>query len=311
MPKVSIVIPTYNCSKYVTDAINYALNQTYKDIEIIVVDDGSVDNTKATLTPFINQDKIHYIYQKNLGSSKARRTGLLFAKGKYVSFWDADDAWENNFLEEMVNSLEKGDFDWVACDNYRLVIDLNGKIKSKSVQIRPSALEANRNLFTLFLNDDLIGSPSRVLGKKKCFLEANIGKDNLTNRTDWAMWLRMTRCNFKLGVVHKPLCKYIIRENGTNWTRKSKNKWIYETYKLLLQYESKYLQSQNLKRIYSNHLWNLARELFYKKQDFNFVLFLLFKSQLISLSFKRIYNSLLNVYKSLLTIKNNNEYISN
>lgn len=91
MPQVSIIIPTYNRARYVTKAIDSVLAQTYKDYEIIVVDDGSKDDTREALKPYI--DKIRYIYQENAGVSAARNTGIRAAKGEWVAFLDSDDEW--------------------------------------------------------------------------------------------------------------------------------------------------------------------------------------------------------------------------
>src|SRR4028119_1061372 len=88
-PRVSVIIPVYNCDRYIQEAIESVLNQTYSDYEIIVVDDGSTDNTRSVLEPYFH--RIHYIYQENQGASAARNRGLQEARGKFVAFLDADD----------------------------------------------------------------------------------------------------------------------------------------------------------------------------------------------------------------------------
>ena len=102
-PLVSIIIPTYNDAKYILQAVNSALAQTYKNIEIIVVDDGSTDNTKELLKNL----KINYIFQENKGLSGARNTGMKLARGKYIALLDADDFYHLERLERQVNFLEK------------------------------------------------------------------------------------------------------------------------------------------------------------------------------------------------------------
>lgn len=87
--KVSIIIPTFNRAKYVCEAIDSTLQQTMKDIEVIVVDDGSTDNTQEKIE--IYKDKIHYIYTQNGGPAHARNIGMRAAQGEYISFLDSDD----------------------------------------------------------------------------------------------------------------------------------------------------------------------------------------------------------------------------
>lgn len=91
MPEVSVIIPTYNRAKYVSQAIDSVLAQTYKDYEIIVVDDGSKDNTRQVLEAY--KDKIIYLYQENAGVSAARNAGIKAAKGEWMAFLDSDDRW--------------------------------------------------------------------------------------------------------------------------------------------------------------------------------------------------------------------------
>jgi len=91
MTTISVIIPTFNRARYVTKAIDSVLAQTYKDYEIIVVDDGSTDNTRQVLSPYM--ERIRYIYQDNAGVSAARNAGIRDAKGEWIAFLDSDDLW--------------------------------------------------------------------------------------------------------------------------------------------------------------------------------------------------------------------------
>lgn len=104
MPKVSVIIPTYNRAEYVTQAIDSVLAQTYTDYEIIVVDDGSTDKTREVLEPYM--DKITYIYQENTGVSAARNRGIKAAKGDWVAFLDSDDEWLPEKLAVQMRAVE-------------------------------------------------------------------------------------------------------------------------------------------------------------------------------------------------------------
>ena len=97
---VSVVIPTYNCGKYICDAVKSVLSQTYKNIEIIIVDDGSTDNTKEALRSYVYNKQIRYIYQKNKGPAASRNLGVEKAEGDFIAFLDADDLWNEKKLKK-------------------------------------------------------------------------------------------------------------------------------------------------------------------------------------------------------------------
>jgi glycosyltransferase involved in cell wall biosynthesis len=103
-PLVTVIIPTYNRSHIVTDAINSVLAQTLKNFQLIIIDDGSTDNTRNVLATY--QGKVEYFYKANGGASSARNVGLRMAKGKYVAFLDSDDIWHSERLEMLVNFME-------------------------------------------------------------------------------------------------------------------------------------------------------------------------------------------------------------
>ncbi|MDR7127724.1 glycosyltransferase involved in cell wall biosynthesis [Algoriphagus sp. 4150] len=98
MPTISVIIPTYNRSHVLPNAIQSVLNQTYEDWELIVVDDGSGDDTKEVIKPYLKDNRIFYFYQENKGVSAARNYGASMANGKYLVFLDSDDLVETNWL---------------------------------------------------------------------------------------------------------------------------------------------------------------------------------------------------------------------
>ena len=125
---VSIIIPTYNSVSFVTEAIDSALNQTFQDFEILVIDDGSTDETKKVLTEKYG-DSIKYLYKENGGVSSARNYGIEKAKGKYIALLDADDVWLPEKLEKQVILLESNG-DIGLC--YTGAIVVNDHLETKS-----------------------------------------------------------------------------------------------------------------------------------------------------------------------------------
>ena len=114
-PLVSVIIPTFNCGRYVEDAVGSVLNQTYRRLEIIIVDDGSTDDTGSKLKKY--KDRVQVVTQENQGSSKARNVGLGLSRGDYVAFLDADDRWRPEKLEwQLACFRELGDVGMVFTD---------------------------------------------------------------------------------------------------------------------------------------------------------------------------------------------------
>ena len=106
-PLVSIVIPAWNAERYIKEAVDSALNQTYPSTEVIVVDDGSIDGTRAILEPYLATKRIIYIYQVNKGLAGARNTGIRAASGEYIALLDSDDLFLPQKIEKQALVLKE------------------------------------------------------------------------------------------------------------------------------------------------------------------------------------------------------------
>lgn len=116
-PLVTVIIPAYNAEKYLKKCLESILGQTYKNLEVIVVDDGSIDGTGIICREFIeNDERIKRIYQENKGAAAARKNGVLHAKGDYICFADADDRMSIDMIQYMVNNI--GQCDMITVGNY-------------------------------------------------------------------------------------------------------------------------------------------------------------------------------------------------
>lgn len=119
--KISIIVPVYNAEKYLRQAIESLINQTLKNIEIILVNDGSIDKSKEICEEYLTKDKrIILINKENGGLAEARNSGMKIATGKYIMFLDADDMFEIDSCENMYNSIEKNKADYVI-GNYQMI----------------------------------------------------------------------------------------------------------------------------------------------------------------------------------------------
>lgn len=133
MDKVSIIVPVYNGSNYLEKCLNSLINQTYKNIEIIVINDGSIDNSLEIIKRYQKNDqRIILIDKKNTGVSDSRNKGIEKATGDYICFLDADDFYENNYVEVMLNIIKKENVDVIRC-NYKVVDEKNELIENGKI----------------------------------------------------------------------------------------------------------------------------------------------------------------------------------
>lgn len=130
---VSVIIPVYNCENYISECLDSILSQTYSNVEVIIVDDGSTDNTKNIIfESYIS--KIKYFYQNNSGAPAARNKGLKKANGEYIIFFDADDRMDSKMIEFMVYSCEV-DSSQLVISNFALIDERGDYIKKNTYEI--------------------------------------------------------------------------------------------------------------------------------------------------------------------------------
>lgn len=170
---ISFIVPCYNAAKYLTDLIKSVQNQTNSNWELILIDDGSTDNTREIVDIFLNDKRIHYIYQNNNGVSNARNHGLKEARGEYITFIDADDWIEKNFVE----SISHVDLANINICGYREIYP-NGKIKT---QCKPSFIYSNSPLETYTVRNSYFRTPWAVVFKHDFINENHLSfREDLT-----------------------------------------------------------------------------------------------------------------------------------
>ncbi len=108
MPKVSVILPAYNCARYLSESISSALAQTFADLELLAIDDGSTDETRDAVSRFLPDARVVYIRQDHLGLSSARNRGIEASRGDYIAFLDGDDLFLKDKIEKQVRALDRG-----------------------------------------------------------------------------------------------------------------------------------------------------------------------------------------------------------
>lgn len=196
---ISVIIPSYNRAATLARAIDSALNQNLGADEIIVVDDGSTDNTAVLITE--KYPDLHYVYQLNQGVSKARNTGIKLAKGEWLAFLDSDDEWLPDKLLQQVLALAK-------TEGYRLIHTDEIWIRN-GVRVNPMKKHAKYggHIFQHCLPLCCI-SPSAVMIHRSLFDEIGLFDENLPACEDYDLWLRICCENPVLFVDQKLIKKY-------------------------------------------------------------------------------------------------------
>lgn len=200
MPKVSIIIPTYNHDRFVCQAVDSALAQTYPDIEVVVVDDGSTDQTQARLTRYAS--RITYIYQENKGLSEARNTGFHAAHGDLILFLDADDQIPAHKLVLQVPVLETRPEFGLVYSGFQYLDETGTRILG---EVRPGRQgQVLRDL----LRRDFFFPPGAAVVRRECLERVGLFDPACSAAADTDMWVRIARAGYAFGYVDELLFQY-------------------------------------------------------------------------------------------------------
>ena len=218
---ISVIIPTYNSEKYIAETLESAINQTYKNIEIIVVDDSSLDKTTKIVKNFIKKDSRIKLFRslKNTVSgtpSYPRNIGIKKANGKYLSFLDSDDLWAKEKLKTQIKHLKKKDI--ISFTDCKYLND--GKFKNESF--------VNKKFINIALSNLpeglLLYNPIRlssVLIKKTVLVEKNFNEDSeISGVEDLEMWLNFSKKNYFKNISYVKERLVFIRRHQNNLTNK-------------------------------------------------------------------------------------------
>jgi glycosyltransferase involved in cell wall biosynthesis len=213
-PLVSVVTPTYNSGNFIAQAIQSVLEQTYQHHEVIVIDDGSTDETKDVLRGF--NSYIKYLYQENRGPSAARNAGIRAARGKYICFLDADDLWVANKLEVQLAFMEHHcDIGLVFSDFEEFDADriLRGSFLAEKVFRYDIVSEIPiREAFMKLVMENFIPT-STIMVRKECFEKVGLFDESLRSVEDRDMLLRIAA---HFGIACIPLVLSKKRVHGSN-----------------------------------------------------------------------------------------------
>ena len=205
-PLVSIIIPSYNMSALAVRAVESVLSQTYKNIEIIVVDDGSTDDTRLRLESF--KEKIRYFYKTNGGVCSARNVGLREARGEFIGLLDSDDTYMPEKVERCLDFLQKNpDFCFVHTDTYLVDSQGNDIERYQHPKSRCAGWITDQLLMGNF-----IANPTNFF-RRECYERCGGYEESLFPPGDWDLWLRISK-EYKIGYIDQPLSRYSVLSNS-------------------------------------------------------------------------------------------------
>ena len=224
-PLVSIIMPAYNCEKYITEAIASVVNQTYPNWELIVIDDGSQDNTINIVEGLALKDKRINLCQNehNIGVSKTRNKGISIAKGQWIAFLDSDDCWAPEKLERQLCISEKHkDVEFIFSASH--FMDENGGLY-KWIMPVPKVV-TYRDL----LKHNVI-SCSSILISRQCLGNNRMISDAI--HEDFALWLEILKNGTIAYGINEPLLIYRVSSNSKSGNKIKSAKMLYKTYRFL------------------------------------------------------------------------------
>ncbi len=224
-PKVSIVIPAYNASALISETMESVFSQTFKDFEVIVVNDGSSDTEELESALDKYMDDMVYVRQANSGAAKARNLAICLSRGEYIAFLDSDDIWLPHKLETQIEFIEKTEFDHVYCDAEFFGETYTGgtymKISPSVGEVNPiSLINASCNVIT-----------SGTILKKEKLEEFGLFDGDGDSFEDFDLWLRLVKNGVKIGYQRKILLKYRVSStslSGSNVARAERNVKVLE-----------------------------------------------------------------------------------
>lgn len=218
---VSIIMPSYNTAKYISDSINSVLYQTYKNWELIIVDDCSTDNTDEVVKPFLSDNRIRYLKnEKNSGAAVSRNYALREAKGKWIAFLDSDDLWEKDKLEKQISFMEKNGYKFSYTDY--IEIDENSEPLGVTVT-GPKVISKTKMFDYCWMGCLTVMYDAEAVGL--------IQIEDIKKNNDYAMWLKVCK-NADCFLLDEKLASYRKRKGSiSNHGYLKLIKWHYKLYR--------------------------------------------------------------------------------
>lgn len=275
MVKLSVIVPVYNAEMYLKKCLESLVSQTLKEIEIILVDDGSTDASSDIMQKYAMEypGKVVTVYKENGGQADARNLGMQYCKGEYIGFVDADDYVETDMFEQLYNKAEKEDCDIVICDYIKEYASTQEIVKAR-------LFESNKDMFIGGL-----AAPWNKIYRRELIARTKIQFPQVRIYEDTEFFCCLIPYIKKCGYIEKPFVHYVQRKGSTMNNQGSraatiftvfddvisyykKNGW-YDSYRWEIEYFSmRVLLGSSMERICQCDDPKLRKELLYKTWDY-------------------------------------------
>ena len=194
MPFLSVIIPLYNKESYIKNTLRSVLEQNFTDFEIIIVNDGSKDNSLEIVSSF-KDERIQVIHQPNSGASSSRNKAIQSAKTEYIAFLDADDFWFPNHLEELVQLIQDFPNCGMYCSRYQTIISKNHTLNNSFSYSFPDSFRGTIPDFFQASLVNRVATSSSIIVPKKIILENNGFNTAITSGQDLELWTKIALNN--------------------------------------------------------------------------------------------------------------------
>jgi glycosyltransferase involved in cell wall biosynthesis len=241
---VSVIIPCYNVENYVKKSIESVLNQSYENIQVVIVDDGSTDNSSKVIQECIeNRSNVTFIQNKNMGVSNARNTGISFSKGEYIMFLDSDDYISKKIIKNMLTLMNKYDSDLVKCNIKKDYVIENRLEKVKPIYSKVRnilEIDFSNIIYKKILSTETMNSVCCSLFKTSIIKENKLNfREDIHNGEDAIFF--MNYVSYCKSMVYTPAAyyHYTIRNTGLTGTGLSMNKLWDSKLKFIVELRNK------------------------------------------------------------------------
>lgn len=221
-PVVSVIMPAYNCEKFIAKAIESVLVQNVS-LELIILNDCATDGTERVIQQYLSDQRIRYVKNdRNMGVARTRNEGVRMAMGEYVAFLDSDDWWEREKLSKQLALIKKEKK--VLCSTGRELVDINGNLTGREIPVKETIS------YSMMLKQNWINCSSVLLKRK---VAEEFPMEHEDSHEDYITWLKILQKYQYACAINEPLLKYRLSSQGKSGSKLKSAKMTFKVYQYM------------------------------------------------------------------------------